>query len=94
MSEIRVTRAEACTIVPNSVVNDSRLTWEARGMLVYLLGNSANGTIRIGDLIHQAPCGRDKTRRILEELEKAGYIRRTRKRNEDGTLGWEVLISL
>lgn len=90
MSIIRVhkTRGEF-SVIPRAAVNDKELSWEARGLLVYLLDKPDDWQIRFNDLVRQSPAQGDKTRRILRELEGAGYVRRSRFNRADGTFGWE-----
>lgn len=49
------------------------LTWEARGVMSYLLSKPGDWEVVISDL--QQNCGRDKARRILKELISFGYIK-------------------
>lgn len=73
-------------------LTDSALTWEARGVLAYLLSKPDDWTVRVWDLIRQGPGGRQRMQRILNELETAGYMQRRRLRNGNGTFHWETVI--
>ncbi|MFJ3685599.1 hypothetical protein [Pseudomonas sp. NPDC090208] len=80
MSIVRVARKDTYYVLPSNVINDDRLSWEARGILVYLLSKQDNWKIRIKDLMARtANClgkrsGRDKVYSLLIELQKAGYV--------------------
>lgn len=50
------------------------LSWEARGMLAYLLSKPNDWEVQIADL--QQGCGRDKVYKILKELSNARYLSR------------------
>ena len=89
---IRVEKKEQYSIIPNGVINDKRLSWEARGMLIYLLSKPNDWVVRLKDLINQSPCGRDKTKRILKELEQFGYLERKLSRQSDGKFYWESIV--
>jgi len=67
---------------------DDRLSWEGRGLLAYVLSKADNWKIRLGDLRKQGGAGRDVTRRILRELETAGYLTRERVRLAHGRFDW------
>jgi len=54
------------------------LSYEARGMLVYLLSKPIDWKVQLADL--EQGCGRDKVRKILAELIKHGYIVRSKRR--------------
>jgi hypothetical protein len=43
-----------------------------------------NWQVRIADLMNAGPARKDKLRRMLRELEEAGYLNRNRIRGEDG----------
>jgi hypothetical protein len=51
---------------------DDRLSWEARGVLAYLLSKPDDWQVQIKDL--QQHCGRDKVRSILNELQEFNYL--------------------
>lgn len=53
---------------------DRRLTFEARGMLAYLLSKPNDWEVEVNDLKQQ--CGRDRVYRIINELLEANYLKR------------------
>lgn len=53
---------------------DESLSWEARGVLMYLLSKPSDWKVQVDDL--KQNCGRDKVYKILDELIKARYITR------------------
>jgi hypothetical protein len=55
-----------------AVAQDETLTWEARGMLAYILSKPANWKIDVADLLQQ--CGIEKAYRVLRELSTRGLI--------------------
>src|SRR5690554_6990336 len=78
-------------VLDKRISEDTRLSWAARGLLVYLLGKPDHWQVSIQHLINQTKyagkrTGRDGTYRILSELEAAGYLYRTQQR-EAGTFG-------
>jgi len=75
--------------IAKTVVNNGKLSWEARGMLAYLLGKPDDWTISFWDLVNHSPSGAHKTRRILKELELEGYVKRDRKQDRHGVYYWE-----
>jgi hypothetical protein len=69
---------------------DERLSWEARGVLWYLLSKPDNWRVQVSDLMQN--CGRDKAKRIIKELRDAGYLRRESdkpRQDEHGKFVWE-----
>lgn len=73
-------------------LTDSALTWEARGVLAYLLSKPDDWQVRVWDLVRQGPGGRQRMQRILKELETTGYMKRRRLRNGNGTFYWETTV--
>ena len=72
--------------IDREAIQDSSLSWKARGLLAYLLSMPSNWNIRISDLINRAPDGRDAVYSIFKELKAAGYIIHFRLRDEHGRL--------
>src|SRR3569833_1559573 len=68
------------------VVVDLRLSWAARGLLVYLLSRPDDWRIRVDQLRQQATSGRDAIYKLLSEQRQHGYILRERIRGDDGRL--------
>jgi hypothetical protein len=81
------------TMVNKAAFEDERLTWEARGILAYLLTKPDDWQVRTNDLLKRAPkCGLDKLTRILKELEVAGYLVRERKNIDGGRFLWVTTV--
>lgn len=72
------------TIVRNAAIQDNHLSLRARGLLVYLLSLPPGWTTSTERLASTMPEGRDAIRRVMTELEVAGYVKRTRARDEGG----------
>lgn len=71
------------------ISEDTRLSWSARGMLIFLLGKPDNWTVSVSHLIKQTadsarPSSRDAVRNIIAELVAAGYMRADTARSENG----------
>lgn len=79
-------------LLDKKISEDKRLSWAARGMLVFLLGKPDHWTVSTQNLINEtAESGchlkRDGVRGVLQELIQAGYLRRVLARGEAGKLG-------
>lgn len=94
MSEVikRAAHDGSYTIISNKLLTDERLSWEARGVLGYLLSKPATWKIRRTDLVRQSPAGETKIRRVLKELETFGYLVRRRIRTTSGAFDYESRI--
>jgi len=73
-------------IVEQAAVEDSRLSWAARGLLVYLLAKPDTWQVIVNDLIKRGDLGRDGVYGLLKELREHDYVRYERHRDPDGRL--------
>jgi len=86
---IRSHKDKNFTTFSNSVLQNENLSWEARGMLCYLISLPENWETHVTELSNRSPAGYAKNKRILAELEASGHILRSQKRGEDGRfLDW------
>lgn len=72
------------TVVHNELIEDQRLTWKARGILVFLLSKPDHWRTTAAYLASQSPEGVHSVRAGLQQLEQAGYVRRIKKQNSRG----------
>lgn len=70
----RPARRRRFVVIDAALAQDARLSFEARGMLLYLLSKPDDWEIRVDDLRREGQIGRDKARRILDELLHYGYL--------------------
>jgi hypothetical protein len=80
------------TTVPNDVFEDVRLSMEARWLIGYLLSKPDNWTVCMSDIARKGDCGRDKVRKMVNELVEFGYAEKEQGR-DDGRFGklWLVI---
>ena len=76
------------TVVHNHVIRDQRLTWKARGLLVFLLSMPDHWKTTTAGLQVYGIDGRDSIRSGLKELELAGYL--TRRTWQDAEGHWRT----
>ncbi len=76
------------TTISNTLLQDSRLSHEARGLLAELLSRPDNWEITVRGIIATGPRGREKVYRMIREAQALGYITSEgQPRAADGTLG-------
>lgn len=62
------------TQISNSIINDRRISFKAKGILIYVLSKPAEWEIRLADLIKQSPNEKEvAVRSGIEELLLTGY---------------------
>jgi len=72
------------TILRNSTLEDARLSWEARGLLAYLLSKPDNWVVNTRHLTTQSPSAKkEKILKILAELERFGYLAQCQDRDTE-----------
>lgn len=72
------------TIMPNAWARDERLSRKARGLLVELLSHTVGWTESLASLVSKGVEGREAIRSAIRELEDAGYLVRSQRRDEGG----------
>jgi len=65
-----------------ATAQDTRLSFEARGMLIYLLSKPDDWQLQIADLMREGVLGRNRVYRLIKELIEARYIARTFTRDD------------
>lgn len=81
----KITRSKRNTpfvLINKESLQDKSISWQAKGLLAYLLSLPDNWQILVADLANRSKNGRDSTAAILKELIDAGYIERIRCKNE------------
>lgn len=87
MAIYKSSAADKYTVVPNESARDLSLSFEATGLLCFLLSLPSDWAIHKSWLQKQKiNCGRDKLTRLVAELEDAGYIKREVAQLDSGKL--------
>lgn len=60
--------------IDKAVLKDSRISWQAKGLLGYLLAQPNNWTVQVSDLVKRSTNGRDSVYSIISELVETGYM--------------------
>lgn len=92
MSIIRRKRENNYAIIPNSIMEDDRLSFEARGLLAYILTRPDNWIFRTEHLKKVTGFGRDKCQRLIREILDLGYGKRETKHDENGHFQGQELV--
>lgn len=88
MSIIRVVKNNNYFVASNEPFNDKHLSWEARGVMGYLLSKPDNWQVMFNDLVNSGPAGEKFIRRILKELQEYGYLERKQSHLPNGKYEW------
>jgi len=74
--------------VHNSTINDTRLSWQAKGLLCYLISKPDHWYVNYHDLISCSTNGIKSVRSILKELIESCYLFRSQLRRNDGKFSY------
>ena len=86
MAIIRQKRKDRFLVVDNKIIEDKRLSFKARGLLIYMLSKPDDWKFWTSELVKRsAKDGISSIRTALKELETAGYLTRKRERSSKGT---------
>jgi len=88
MTTIRVKKDANYFAASNEPFNDERLSWEARGLMGYLLSKPNDWKVQQKDIMNKGAAGERKVKRMLAELRKAGYMNRIRVTLEHNKFDW------
>lgn len=72
------------TKISNAMLQDTRLSYESRGLLAELLSRPDDWEITVVSIVKGGGAGRDKVYRLFAELEKFGYARANQSRGDGG----------
>ena len=86
-------------VLDKAVSEDDRLSWAARGLLIYLLGKPDSWSVSVEHLQRQTEnsakhTGRDGVYALLKELVNLGYVTRVQTRDATGKMsGHDYIVS-
>lgn len=86
MSVFRIERTKDYTVMSNCHLRDKRLSLKAKGLLSQMLSLPEDWDYTLSGLAYINRENIDAIRQAIKELESAGYIVRSRKRDEKGRL--------
>ena len=72
------------TQIDNTCVKDARLSWKEKGVHTYLMTLPEDWKIYLSELVRHSRDGKSALYSAIQTLEKYGYIKRIRNRDENG----------
>jgi DnaD/phage-associated family protein len=89
---IRAKRNSNYTVMSNVGLNDANLTFKAKGLLAFLLSKPDDWRTNDRYLATVGPDGRSAVQAGLKELEIAGYLKRSKYKDDRGQWKWHSII--
>ncbi|MFE9769769.1 hypothetical protein ACFYPC_35495 [Streptomyces sp. NPDC005808] len=87
-----VMAADQFTQIANGLFRDSRLSFKAKGIFGYVSTHRDGWQVTLAELVRRGREGVDAVTTGLHQLERHGFLYRTRERNPDGTLGQALYL--
>ena len=72
------------TVINNTILKDTRISWKAKGLFCYLLSLPKDWNICMNDLKNRAKDGIDGLKSAVKELKEYGYLIQKRNKDEKG----------
>ena len=80
-------------MIDKAIADDCRLSWKAKGLLLYLLSKPNDWQVYLKELALRAKDGLKSVQSGIKELLAVGYIERHRIRNQEGQyVGMEYIV--
>ncbi len=68
------------------IFKDERLSWKAKGLWGFAFSQKDDWNFNMQDMVNQSSDGKDSVRAGIAELEKFGYIKKIRTRDDKGLM--------
>lgn len=88
---IKTKKEKNFTVLDNTFIKDTRLSWKAKGLMTYLLSLPDDWTIHLSEIEQHATDGKSALRSAINELKELGYLKAEQKR-ENNRFGEMVYI--
>lgn len=97
---IRVQKNDNFTVLPNDLLRDARISYEARGLLAFILSFPNDWKLNVSHLVKSGGisedghkhAGKDKVYRMLEELRSAGYLEGKPRKVSGKYRGYDYIV--
>ena len=89
---IKSGRRKHFTVLYKSAIEDKRLPLDARGLLAIMVGLPEGWQYSVKGLAAYVGVSKDTIRRLLEKLEKVGYLTREQTHDENGHFAGNVYV--
>lgn len=84
--KVEKVRCKGFTVISNDVLNNTALSWKAKGIFAYLWSQSDSWNFYEVEVLKHSTDGKASLKAGLKELESAGYLKRYRVRDGKGFL--------
>lgn len=89
---IRVKKKDNFVVLDKAFLNNTELSWKAKGILAFMLSKPDNWIFYLEEVMKHSTDGKDSFRAGINELKNYGYMQRIRTRNSKGHIDWETVV--
>lgn len=89
---VRVQKNRDYTVINNTSIRDTRLSWKAKAIHVFMLSKPDDWTFYNEEMQQWAKDGKDSFTAGLRELQKYGYVKKERRRVEGGKFDYVTIV--
>ena len=72
---IKTKKEKNYTVLDNTFIKDTRLSWKAKGLMTYLLSLPDDWTIHLSEIEQLATDGKSALLSAINELKEFGYLK-------------------
>lgn len=80
---IKTKKEKNYTVLDNTFIKDTRLSWKAKGLMTYLLSLPDDWIIHLSEIEKHATDGKSALRTAINELKELGYLKAEQKRENN-----------
>ncbi|MGE7922348.1 DnaD domain-containing protein [Viridibacillus arvi] len=92
MGIMRVAKNSNYTVMNRTALNDTRLSWKAKGIIAYMLSMPDDWVFYFDELVKHSTDGKASFRAGFDELKKCGYVERKACRRGQRISHWETIV--
>jgi len=85
-------RTKGFVVLYRTAAQDARLSLEARGLFALMVSLPENWEYTVSGLAAKAGCGKDRIRRLLNELQEVGYLIREQGHDQGGKFTGNIYV--
>lgn len=89
---VRVVKNKDYTVINNTSLYDTKLSWKAKAIHVFMLSKPDDWTFHNSELTQWATDGDTSFDTGLKELKKYGYVKKERRRGTNGKFEWVTVV--
>ncbi|WP_397537850.1 DnaD domain-containing protein [Rummeliibacillus pycnus] len=92
MGIMRVAKNNNYTVMNRTALNDTRLSWKAKGIIAYMLSMPDDWVFYFDELVKHSTDGKASFRAGFNELKTCGYVERRPIRQGQRIKEWETIV--